>query len=101
MILLIVLLAAFGGGALGSFAGVVAARGWSASLTGRSHCDSCGRILSWYELIPLASFLGLRGVCRTCGSRIGWATYLWEFGGGIIAAVISLTVLLIAGRAGG
>lgn len=33
---------------------------------GRSRCVQCLRKLEWYELIPLASFLMLRGKCRTC-----------------------------------
>jgi leader peptidase (prepilin peptidase)/N-methyltransferase len=32
-----------------------------------SHCDACQRRLSWYELIPVFSWIGLRGRCRTCG----------------------------------
>lgn len=89
------------GAAVGSFAGVVAGRGLHASLGGRSHCDGCGRTLEWFELIPLLSFVALRGRCRTCGARIGWTTYLWELGGAVVGLVIALTILLIAGRAGG
>ncbi len=36
-----------------------------------SHCPHCGRALRWFENIPVASWLGLRGRCRTCGARIG------------------------------
>jgi leader peptidase (prepilin peptidase)/N-methyltransferase len=35
-----------------------------------SHCTSCDRPLSWYENVPLASWLLLRGRCRTCASPI-------------------------------
>ena len=35
---------------------------------GRSHCESCGAVLSWYELIPLLSFLFQHGRCRRCGA---------------------------------
>ena len=35
-----------------------------------SHCTSCGRTLSWYENVPIAGWLALRGRCRTCGDRI-------------------------------
>jgi leader peptidase (prepilin peptidase)/N-methyltransferase len=92
-----VVFAAFLGGALGSFAGVVASRGWRASLGGRSHCDSCGRSLSWYELVPLVSFFELRARCRTCGASIGWTPILWEAGGAAIALVIALPLLLALG----
>ncbi len=36
----------------------------------RSHCMNCGYQLSWYDLIPLFSFIGLRGKCRKCHQRI-------------------------------
>jgi leader peptidase (prepilin peptidase)/N-methyltransferase len=35
-----------------------------------SHCTTCNRSLSWYENIPVVSWLVLRGRCRTCGERI-------------------------------
>jgi leader peptidase (prepilin peptidase)/N-methyltransferase len=35
-----------------------------------SHCTSCDRPLSWYENVPIASWLVLRGRCRTCGVAI-------------------------------
>lgn len=38
--------------------------------TTRSHCMSCGYQLKWYDLVPLFSYLALRGKCRQCGSRI-------------------------------
>lgn len=42
----------------------------------RSMCVHCGRILRWYENIPLASFIALRGKCRTCQKPIP-ADYFW------------------------
>lgn len=38
--------------------------------TTRSHCMSCGYQLKWYDLVPIFSYLVLRGKCRKCGSRI-------------------------------
>ena len=35
-----------------------------------SHCTSCNRPLSWYENVPIISWLVLRGRCRTCGERV-------------------------------
>ena len=35
-----------------------------------SHCTSCNRALSWYENVPIISWLVLRGRCRTCGERV-------------------------------
>lgn len=36
----------------------------------RSHCPKCKHKLSWPDLIPLASFLILRGKCRYCRKSI-------------------------------
>ncbi len=36
-----------------------------------SHCPSCDRSLSWFENLPLVSWLVLRGRCRTCRTWIG------------------------------
>ena len=35
-----------------------------------SHCTSCDRALSWFENVPIVSWLVLRGRCRTCDARI-------------------------------
>jgi leader peptidase (prepilin peptidase) / N-methyltransferase len=40
------------------------------SLSGHSHCLSCGKSLRFYELIPLFSYLALRGRCYGCRSYI-------------------------------
>jgi leader peptidase (prepilin peptidase)/N-methyltransferase len=36
----------------------------------RSHCPHCGHQLSWYENIPLLSWLALGGKCRGCKAPI-------------------------------
>ena len=36
----------------------------------RSHCMSCGNQLKWYDLVPLFSYLFLRGKCRKCKAKI-------------------------------
>jgi leader peptidase (prepilin peptidase)/N-methyltransferase len=36
----------------------------------RSHCPQCKRQLSWYENIPVFSWLALRGRCRSCKTPI-------------------------------
>jgi len=35
-----------------------------------SRCTTCGRELSWYENVPVFSYLALRARCRSCGERI-------------------------------
>lgn len=61
----------------GSFLNVVTIRynpdkGFSnlKSIGGRSRCPICRKQLAWYELVPVLSFLFLRGKCRHCGHRI-------------------------------
>ncbi|MDD3347408.1 A24 family peptidase [Oscillibacter sp.] len=39
-------------------------------VTGPSHCTTCGKRLKWWELIPLFSYLALRGRCSACHSPI-------------------------------
>lgn len=38
-------------------------------LKGRSHCPSCGHMLGVWDLIPVASYIFLRGKCRYCQER--------------------------------
>jgi leader peptidase (prepilin peptidase)/N-methyltransferase len=68
------------GTAIGSFLNVVIYRyNTGMGLNGRSECFSCGKTLQWYELIPLFSFLALRGRCSVCKSKISWQYPLVEF----------------------
>ena len=39
-------------------------------ITPRSHCPRCGRLVAWYDNIPLASYLVLSGRCRSCRAPI-------------------------------
>jgi leader peptidase (prepilin peptidase) / N-methyltransferase len=39
-------------------------------VSGRSHCDSCGKFLAAHDLIPFVSFALNRGRCRSCGGAI-------------------------------
>jgi len=39
-------------------------------LNDRSECTHCGHKLTWYDLIPVVSWVTLRGKCRYCGKRI-------------------------------
>lgn len=43
-----------------------------------SHCPSCQSPIRWYDNIPLASFLLLRGRCRGCATPISWRYPLVE-----------------------
>ena len=59
--------------AIGSFLGVIVQRFASPAtiLWGRSACPYCGVRLGALDLLPIASWLALRGRCRRCGVRIG------------------------------
>lgn len=37
---------------------------------GRSHCMTCNKEIKWYDLIPVFSYLFLRGRCRYCKEKI-------------------------------
>lgn len=39
-------------------------------VTEHSHCMTCGYRLHWYDLVPVVSWLCLRGKCRNCKAKI-------------------------------
>ena len=41
-------------------------------VTDRSQCEDCGHTLAPKDLIPIISWLMLRGTCRYCNARISW-----------------------------
>jgi prepilin signal peptidase PulO-like enzyme (type II secretory pathway) len=49
------------------------------NLNQRSKCPRCRRTLVWYELIPIFSYIFLRGRCRRCHKPIGVQYLLVEF----------------------
>lgn len=51
---------------------------------GRSECDSCVSVIKWYDLIPVLSYLILRGKCRNCGTKIPVYCFVVEILGGVI-----------------
>ncbi len=59
----------------GSFANVVSLRlhsGKKGIVSGHSECPRCGHLLSWWENIPLFSWIFLRGKCHHCHAPISW-----------------------------
>lgn len=86
---------AFGFGVIiGSFLNVYIYRFHTGkSLSGHSHCLSCGTTLCWYDLFPLFSYLFLRGRCRTCGCKIPCRYFLVELATGLLFS-LSLTLSL-------
>ena len=54
-----------------------------------SHCPYCLHWLKWYELIPLVSYLCLRGRCSYCGVRISLKYHLIELLSGAVAGALA------------
>lgn len=44
-----------------------------------SHCIYCGTKLKWYDLVPIISYIILKGKCRYCGKRISLLYPFVEF----------------------
>lgn len=78
--------------AMGSFLNCFAYRYASGEsvLKGRSHCGLCGHTLSFPDLVPVFSWLFLRGKCRYCGEKIPVRYPLTE----LICAAVYVLVLL-------
>lgn len=73
----------------GSFANVLVDRGDDISvLTDRSHCDFCKKKLSWYELIPIFSFVFQRGRCKTCKKKLSIQYPLVELIMGLVFVLV-------------
>lgn len=76
----------------------------------RSHCPACQHVLAWHELIPVLSWLRLRGRCAHCSATIPvhyplvelvtaflFAACVWQLGPGAPSlAAMALCAVLIA-----
>ena len=95
-----VFLAAVLGGALASFAGVVAERrSTHVALSARSRCVCDHPIAAW-ALLPAVGWLVVRGRARCCGVRLPVA-YLWtEVGVAAAAGAASVPFWLLFARTG-
>ena len=60
--------------------------------TGRSFCPSCKHKLSWKDLIPLFSYLSLKGRCRYCGKKISFQYPLVEIATGILFLLVGINL---------
>ena len=82
----------FLGAILGSFLNVLLFRfNTGRGYGGRSACMRCGRVLGALDLVPIFSYLFLRGRCGACGVRISPQYPLVE----LAAALLSLGVYLL------
>lgn len=57
----------------------------------RSHCDHCKHKLSFFDMIPIFSFLFLGGKCRYCGKKIDSLSTWMELFTGILFALSYFT----------
>jgi leader peptidase (prepilin peptidase)/N-methyltransferase len=96
----------------GSYLNVVISRlpRGEGTLSGRSRCPECRHVLGWRDLVPVASYLLLRGRCRYCGARISlqypaveictatvFILLFWRFGlSPVLAKYLFLGGLLVA-----
>lgn len=98
---------------VGSWVNVIAAR-WSTDKgltpTGRSRCPHCKRVLRWFELIPVISYLSQFGRCRRCQQRLAvrylivelvtasmFGLIAWQFGATLQTVVLlGLATVLLA-----
>ncbi len=56
--------------------------------TTRSHCTSCGNVIKWYDLVPVISYLLLKGRCRNCGAKLSLQYPIIELVNGIVYCLI-------------
>jgi prepilin signal peptidase PulO-like enzyme (type II secretory pathway) len=70
---------------IGSFLNVIILRlPENKKITGRSICPKCQKKLKWYHLIPLFSFIFLKGKCSKCKEKISWQYPLVELSTALI-----------------
>ena len=71
---------------IGSFLNVVALRLQKEEnfIRGHSHCVECLHELSWKDLIPVLSWMWLRGKCRYCGRNISSRYWMVEVVSGLM-----------------
>ena len=55
-------------------------------VTARSHCDNCKHTLSLIDMVPILSYIFLRGRCRYCHSKIDITSTFMEFFSGVLFA---------------
>lgn len=54
----------------------------------RSHCPKCNHAIAWYDNVPLASWLILRGRCRHCARPISTRYPIAEAATAVLSAVV-------------
>ncbi len=74
---------------IGSFLGVVINRfpRHESVFVGRSYCETCKHILAWYDLIPIFSYVYLKGKCHYCKTKLSLFYPLIELVTGFLFAI--------------
>lgn len=78
----------------GSFTNVLILRhGTDRGMSGRSACPRCAKTLLWYELVPVISWIALRGRCGSCAKPISIQYPLVEMAAGAAFFVFGFSPL--------
>ena len=104
MHIFIIVLLIFLGASWGSFLNVIAYRTSKKEsfLKGRSKCVHCHNVLYWYDMIPIFSWIFLRGKCRFCAKSIStryllveiFTGLLFVFGGLLIVDLVEIALYI-------
>ena len=57
-----------------------------------SRCTQCDTPIRWFDLVPVLSFVWLRGRCRVCEKRISWRYPVIELITGLIFGVAAIQI---------
>ncbi len=86
------------GAAIGSFLNVVIyrlPRGMSVARPRRSFCPSCEKQIEWYDNIPVASWIALKGRCRHCSQPISLQYPIIETAGVVVTMLVWQAVRML------
>ena len=77
------------GAPMGSFAALLADRlpRGEPVVFARSSCRNCGQVLRWWDMIPIFSYIWLRGRCARCGAAIPSRLFQAELAGLVLGVM--------------
>lgn len=85
------------GAVIGSFIGCVSSRFavGESTVRGRSKCLECGHDLGFLDLVPILSFIFLKGKCRYCGKKIPRFDFVCEVSCALLFVFVFLSMASI------